>query len=109
MGPFGLVAVIAYLFFDKVVYDDGDALVVWRRLKKFRIPINSIQRVSWNRNFQSIKLYLSPPSELGDTFSFRASHSFFPPEHNEIADDLHRRSRCCRAHEEENQETLGSR
>lgn len=91
---------IQRLFPSAQVFDDGDALLVVRGVRQTRIPIESIRRVTWDPNLQRVKLELMGPSELGDVFRFSVQPSFTPKENNEIADDLHRRSRCCKGDED---------
>ena len=80
------------------VYDDDDAIVVIKRLKQIRIPFSNISRVSYKSESgrQSVILEFLEPCELGSRFEFQVSAYFKSPPHLDVADDLHRRSRCCK-------------
>ena len=97
VGLWGIICrLIERLFPSAQVFDDGDTLLVVRGTRQTRIPIESIRRVTWDRNLQRVKLELMGPSDLGDVFRFSVVPTFIPEENNDIADDLHRRSRCCK-------------
>ena len=94
-----IVGVTATRYFQRLtVCDDGDSILVIKRRKQFRIPLSAISRVSYKKAFacQSVVLKFFEPCELGSEFEFQVSAKFVSPAYNEIADDLHRRSRCCR-------------
>lgn len=85
-------------YLNEVVYDDGDALVVKKGLRReIRIPFSDIQRVTFRpHRTDNVRVEVDPPSELGATFCFNVKHEGTREDHNPIADDLHRRSRCCK-------------
>ena len=84
--------------FGSTVYDDGDALVVIKRGRRIRIPFSNISRVAYEGagNSPIVKLGFSEPCELGKKFRFQVAARLCSPDHNEIVDDLHHRSRCCK-------------
>ena len=94
----GVLAELSRRYWNEVVYDDGDALVVKKGLRReIRIPFSSIQRVTFRPcRTENIHLKIDPPSKLGRTFIFNVQHEGTSEDHNPIADDLHRRSRCCK-------------
>lgn len=99
--PAGILAVTAVeVFFQPVVYDDGDALVVCKRSKRqIRIPFSNICRVSYaghGDGIDTVTLKFFEPNEFGSSLRFKVRSEFPSPPHCGIADDLHRRSRCCK-------------
>lgn len=85
-------------YLNEEIYDDGDALVVKKGLRReIRIPFSDIQRVTFRPcRTNNIHLEIDPPSKLGRTLCFNVNHEGTREDHNPIADDLHRRSRCCK-------------
>ena len=94
----GALAELSRRYWNEVVYDDGDALVVKKGLRReIRIPFSAIQRVTFRPcRTDNIHLEIDPPSKLGRTLCFNVNHEGTREDHNPIADDLHRRSRCCK-------------
>ena len=82
--------------FDIRAFDDGDALVLKRRTVSERVPLSHVERVEYVIGFgkpQRIRLHLTQPCVFGQIVAFPVSNEVPAPRHNEIADDLHRRSR----------------
>ncbi len=98
----GALAELNRRYLNEVVYDDGDALVVKKGLRReIRIPFSDIRRVTFRPcRTDNIHLEIDPPSKLGRTLTFNVHHEGTSEDHNPIADDLHRRSRCCKGDED---------
>lgn len=82
--------------FDIRAFDDGDALVLKRRTVSERVLLSHVERVEYVTGFgkpQRIRLHLTQPCVFGQIVTFPVSNEIPAPRHNEIADDLHRRSR----------------
>ena len=94
-----LLLVAGETLFQPVVYDDGDALVVSKRNKQqVRIPFSNIRRVTYagEGENQRVSLQFFEPYELGTSLRFQVGSEIGASKHSDIADDLHRRSRCCK-------------
>ncbi len=80
------------------VYDNGEDLVIKQSGRTAAIPFTNIVRVVYRPQSmeQWVWLQLKEPCIFGDQLEFRISCQLAPDAHSEMADDLHRRSRCCK-------------
>ena len=99
---FGIIPRVSEWLFTMRAYDDGDSIVVRRRTTTARIPFNKIQRVDYVTGAGQplrVRLHLTEPCVFGEKITIPISPVTIGPRHSEVADEIHRRSQCCRNNE----------
>lgn len=80
------------------VLDLGDRLELREGKRVDSVSIENIDRVVYSKHWgtQLCILHLCQPCLFGSKVRFVVSLHWMSPEHNDIADDLHRRSQSCK-------------
>ncbi len=89
---------VVYWIRRLAVYDDGDAIVVRKWGKQYRIPYSNIGKVVYERYSQRqyVVLHFVQPCELGAKFRFLVGVDVFAPRYHPVADEIHLKSGCCK-------------
>lgn len=80
------------------VFDLGDRLELCEGINRDTVSFENIDRVIYEKRpgTQWCILHLSQPCLFGNEVRFIVSQQWISPTHRVIADDLHRRSLCCK-------------
>jgi len=84
------------------VFDLGDQLEIHQGRDKDSVSLANIDRVIYEKHWgtQICRLHLREPCTFGSEVRFVVSQHWVSPEYDPIADDLHRRSKCCKGDEQ---------
>lgn len=84
------------------VTDFGDHLELREGKRVDSVNIENIDRVIYEKHWgtQICRLHLREPCTFGSEVRFVVSQHWVSPEYDPIADDLHRRSKCCKGDEQ---------
>jgi hypothetical protein len=97
LGLIYLLYLVMDWLFSIHVYEVGDTLVIKRRSLICQVPFDQITSVERLRGgVERIRLTLSEPCALGSTITFKISNRPSNEKYCPVADDIHRRSLCCR-------------